>query len=137
MPIATKSGAIWDLNVNIRSNSPISRLISLNHPIGVQLPFSTARTQIVCLSADCDLVLRGGDYYDIVMDDRSDGSPLPGLWSVDECELEDWNDCGTRSGGLCDKMAPRQFNVPVLGGLLFPFCCIRIRLVHLPPLFAT
>ena len=91
----------------------------------------------VTLSADCDLVLRGGDYYDIVMDDRSDGSPLPGLWSVDECELEDWNDCGTRSGGLCDKMAPRQFNVPVLGGLLFPFCCIRIRLVHLPPLFAT
>ena len=36
MPIATKSGAIWDLNVNIKSNAPISRLISLNHPIGVQ-----------------------------------------------------------------------------------------------------
>ena len=40
MPIATKSGAIWDLNVNIRSNSPISRLISLNHPIGVQFALS-------------------------------------------------------------------------------------------------
>jgi hypothetical protein len=71
------------------------------------------------------------------MDYRSDGSPLPGLWSVDERELEDWNDCGIRSGGICDKMAPRQFNVPLLGGLLFPICCIRIRSVHLPPLFAT
>jgi len=40
MPIATKSGAIWDLNVKIRSNSPISRLVSLNHPIGVQFGLS-------------------------------------------------------------------------------------------------
>jgi len=51
--------------------------------------------------------------------------------------LEDWNDCGIRSGGLCDKMAPGQFNVPLLGGLLFPISCTRIRLVDLPPSFAT
>jgi hypothetical protein len=37
MPIATKSGAVWDLNVNIRSSAHISRLVSLNHPIAVQL----------------------------------------------------------------------------------------------------
>jgi hypothetical protein len=36
MPVTSKSGAIWDLNVNIRSSAPISRLVSLNHPIAVQ-----------------------------------------------------------------------------------------------------
>lgn len=37
MPTAIKSGALWDLNVNIRSSAPLSRLVSLNHPVGVQL----------------------------------------------------------------------------------------------------
>lgn len=36
MPLASKSSAVWDLNVNIRSNSPLSRLSSVNHPIAVQ-----------------------------------------------------------------------------------------------------
>lgn len=36
MPLASKSGAVWDLNVNIRSGAQISRLVSLNHPIAVQ-----------------------------------------------------------------------------------------------------
>jgi hypothetical protein len=36
MPTVTKSQATWDLNVVIRSDARISRLISLNHPIGVQ-----------------------------------------------------------------------------------------------------
>jgi hypothetical protein len=36
MPIAAKNGAVWDLNVNVRSSVPISRLVSLNHPIAVQ-----------------------------------------------------------------------------------------------------
>lgn len=37
MPTAIKSGALWDLNVNIRSSAPLSRLVSLNHPVGVHL----------------------------------------------------------------------------------------------------
>ena len=36
MPMTSKSGAVWDLNVNIRSVDKISRLVSLNHPIAVQ-----------------------------------------------------------------------------------------------------
>ena len=35
MPTALASGALWDLNVNIRSSAPLSRLVSLNHPIQV------------------------------------------------------------------------------------------------------
>jgi len=37
MPTAITSGALWDLNVNIRSSAPLSRLVSLNHPIEVKL----------------------------------------------------------------------------------------------------
>jgi len=36
MPQTNKSAAIWDLNVTIKSSEAISRLVSLNHPIGVQ-----------------------------------------------------------------------------------------------------
>jgi len=36
MPIASKNGVVWDLNVTVRSSAPLSRLISLNHPIAVQ-----------------------------------------------------------------------------------------------------
>lgn len=35
-PVATQSAAIWDLNVNIKSSAPFTRLASLNHPIQVQ-----------------------------------------------------------------------------------------------------
>lgn len=36
MPVANKSGALWDLNVNIRSVASLSRIASLNHPITVR-----------------------------------------------------------------------------------------------------
>jgi len=36
MPVSNKSSAVWDLNINIRSNSPLSRLSSINQPIAVQ-----------------------------------------------------------------------------------------------------
>lgn len=36
MPIVEQSSAVWDLNVTIRSSAPLSRLVSINHPICVQ-----------------------------------------------------------------------------------------------------
>ena len=36
MPTVLKSPAIWDVNVTIKSNAQLSRLVSLNHPIAIQ-----------------------------------------------------------------------------------------------------
>jgi len=36
MPTVLKSPAIWDVNVTIKSNTQLSRLVSLNHPIVIQ-----------------------------------------------------------------------------------------------------
>ena len=36
-PITSKSSAIWEFNIYIQADEPLSRIVSLNHPIEVVL----------------------------------------------------------------------------------------------------
>ena len=82
MPTATKSGALWDLNVNIKSSAPLSRLVSLNHPIGVSLAAGNTIAN-VRLSETVDKTLVPCKDFVLLFRDKAVEDQLPTALAVD------------------------------------------------------